>query len=186
MNCLDMLRVILPRLEKKDIALFTTGLISRYAFSLKDRKANFYMIGSMGLVSSVGLGIALNSSKRVFIFDGDGSVLMDMGSLAMIAFERPNNLFHLVLDNEVYESTGRQPSISKHIDLSRVAKALGYKKIYNFCDSAMLRKSIGDIMSQIGPAFIMLKLHSPSPEKGVRRVSIVPHELTERIRRTLL
>lgn len=186
MNSQDALSIILPRLKKTDTALFTTGFISRYAFSFNDRKANFYMTGSMGLVSSLGLGIAINSSKRVFIFDGDGSVLMDMGSLAMIAAERPKNLFHLVLDNEVYESTGRQPSISKHINLSRVAEALGYKKVYNVCDSVVLQESIRDMVSQIGPVFIMLKLYSPSPEKGLRRVSIVPEELTKRIRRTLL
>jgi thiamine pyrophosphate-dependent acetolactate synthase large subunit-like protein len=186
MNSLDVLRILLPKLEKADIALFTTGFICRHAFSFNDRKANFYMTGSMGLVSSVGLGIALNSARRVFIFDGDGSVLMDMGSLAMIAAESPGNLFHIVLDNEVYESTGRQPSISKRINLSRVAQACGYKKIYNFRDSVKLSESIGGIMSQKGPVFIMLKLYSSSPEKGMRRVSITPEALTERIRRTLL
>jgi thiamine pyrophosphate-dependent acetolactate synthase large subunit-like protein len=186
MNSLDALRIILPILEKRDIALFTTGFICRHAFSFNDRKANFYMTGSMGLVSSVGLGIALNSTRRVFIFDGDGSVLMDMGSLAMIAVESPDNLFHIVLDNEVYESTGRQPSLSRRIDLSRVAQACGYKKIYNFSGSAKLQESIGGIMSRKGPVFIMLKLYSPSPEKEMRRVSVTPEALTQRIRRALL
>ena len=110
MNRSQALKIILPNLEESDLCIFTTGFISRRAFAIKDRKANFYMIGSMGLVSSLGLGIALNTNKKVIIFDGDGSLLMDMGTMAMIANYKPENLFHIALDNEVYNSTGGQPT----------------------------------------------------------------------------
>ena len=85
MNSSDAINIILDNLKDGDIAVSTTGFISRRIFALKDRDANFYMIGSMGLVSAVGLGIALNSRKRVVVLDGDGSALMDMGTMAMIA-----------------------------------------------------------------------------------------------------
>ena len=79
------------------------GFICRESFALIDRKANFYMIGSMGLASSIGLGVAMNKpEKKVIIIDGDGNVFMAVGTLAMIAAEAPENLIHVGIDNEVY------------------------------------------------------------------------------------
>ena len=85
------------------------GFICRESFNVKDRRENFYMIGSMGLASAIGLGVALaRPDKKTIIFDGDGNVFMAMGVLAMIAASAPKNLVHVTLDNEVYESTGSQ------------------------------------------------------------------------------
>ena len=90
------------------------GFISRDLFEINDKNSNFYMIGSMGLASSIGLGLALkNPKKRFFIFDGDGNVLMNLGSLATIGSAEPKNLVHIVFDNSSHESTGGQPTISK-------------------------------------------------------------------------
>ena len=93
------------------------------------------MIGSMGLASSIGLGVAINRpEQKTIIIDGDGNVLMSMGTLAMIAAAAPKNLLHIVIDNEAYESTGSQRSLSKSISLEKVALSAGYlqtKKITN-------------------------------------------------------
>jgi len=76
------------------------GFISRDLFEVCDRNSNFYMIGSMGLSSSIGLGLALkNPKKRFFIFDGDGNILMNLGSLVTIGALKPKNLIHVVFDN---------------------------------------------------------------------------------------
>lgn len=180
MNISDALGVIFPHLNDDDIALFTTGMISRYAFSCNDRKSNFYMLGSMGLVSSVGLGIAFNTKKRVFVFDGDGSLLMDMGTMAMISYERPRNLIHILLDNEAYESTGNQPTVSKEIDLSRIAKSMGYSKVLRIGDSERLKSGFKAILSQPGPVFVLIKVDVEN--EGIPpRVFITPEGLTRRI-----
>ena len=73
------------------------GYISRDLFNVLDKKSNFYMIGSMGLASSIGLGVALkNPGKRIFVFDGDGNILMNLGSLVTIGSMKPKNLIHII------------------------------------------------------------------------------------------
>ena len=101
---------VLGHVEADDLVLSTTGMISREVFVADDRAGNFYMLGSMGLLSSFGLGLAmLNPKQRVFMLEGDGSALMNLGALPLIAKEGPENLVHVILDNEAYESTGAQP-----------------------------------------------------------------------------
>ena len=183
MKVSEVIKTILSRLRNSDIALFTTGLISREAFAVKDRPQNFYMLGSMGLVSSIGLGIALNTSKKVVIFDGDGSLLMDLGAMATISSQKPDNLFHIVLDNEAYESTGNQPTVSKDIDLAEIAKAAGYRTVYKFCSFKQLKSKITTLLNQKGPVFILLKLKVSDDRVVPPRVSVSPLALTERTKR---
>ncbi len=107
------------------------GFPSRELFSVKDRPENFYMLGSMGLASSIGLGLALALPERkVMVLDGDGSVLMNMGTLATIAHHAPENYLLVILDNCCYGSTGSQPTCT-HLgtDLFALAKAAGVKKV---------------------------------------------------------
>ena len=104
------------------------GYISRDLFETDDKETNFYMLGSMGLASSIGLGIALkNPKKRVFVFDGDGNILMNLGSLVTIGFLKPKNLVHFIFDNSSHESTGGQPTMTSKIDLQKIAKTVNYK-----------------------------------------------------------
>lgn len=181
MKSSDVMDSFLSYLRDEDIALFTTGLISRNAFSCNDRKANFYMIGSMGLVSSVGLGIALNTTKRVFVFDGDGSIFMDMGTMAMIAQQKPLNFFHIVFDNEVYESTGNQPSLSRQVALDAIAKAAGYKNVFKFSNTIEPQVISDIVKSQTGPVFILFKI-MPGFENEPPRISLTPVDLALRIK----
>ena len=82
----EALEHILTPLSDRDLALFTTGMISREAFNIRDRAENFYMIGSMGLLNALGLGLALQSpARRVWVIEGDGSALMSLGTLPLIA-----------------------------------------------------------------------------------------------------
>ena len=103
------------------------GFISRDLFEANDKESNFYMIGSMGLSSSIGLGVALtNSKKRIFVFDGDGNILMNLGSLITIGSLKPENLVHVIFDNESHESTGGQPTNSSKIKLEKLAYTSNY------------------------------------------------------------
>src|SRR6476661_5934149 len=96
-------------------------------FAAGDRPQNFYTWGSMGLASSVGLGLALaRPDVRVFVLDGDGSLLMNLGSLATIGMLRPSNLVLIVMDNEEYATTGGQPTPTRHgADLEAAARVMG-------------------------------------------------------------
>src|SRR5512137_2774142 len=107
------------------------GYPSRELFSVHDRPQNFYMLGSMGLASSIGLGLALaRPERKVIVLDGDGSVLMNLGTLATIAHHAPENYLLVILDNCCYGSTGSQPTCT-HLgtDLFALAKAAGVKKV---------------------------------------------------------
>jgi len=171
-------------LKQSDIALFTTGLISRRAFSACDRGNNFYMLGSMGLISSFGLGIALNTRKKVVIFDGDGSLLMDMGTMAMVAAERPVNLIHLVLDNQAYESTGRQPTLTRKLDLCAIARSSGYRSVFNFSEDKDLSALILRIKTAKGPVFISVKVRKDNRGEPAR-VSLSPQRIASRLKATI-
>ncbi len=161
------------------------GFIGREAFNAEDREGNFYMIGSMGLASSIGLGVALcRPDKKVVILDGDGNVLMAMGTLAMIAAAAAKNLVHVVIDNRVYESTGRQKTLSEEVKLEKVAKGAGYKKALAVSNPKALEKALEQLMQEEGPSFLLVKVE-PSFDKGTGRVTHTPEEIKERFMRAI-
>jgi len=134
------------------------GFISRDLFEVCDRNSNFYMIGSMGLSSSIGLGLALkNPKKRFFIFDGDGNILMNLGSLVTIGALKPKNLIHVVFDNSSHESTGGQLTFSKKIQIDSLAKTLKYKT-YKATTKRELEKILDKIKKIKGPILILVKI----------------------------
>lgn len=176
------IQTILGKVEDSDLVLSTTGMISREVFVTDDRTANFYMIGSMGLLSSFGLGLALQSpDKRVYVLEGDGSALMSLGALPLIASERPTNLVHVILDNEAYESTGAQPSISSKVDLAEIAKSCGYAHVVRVEDVESLEGALQDNETIPGPNLIMVKV-GIAPVKGIPRITHTPTEIRDRFK----
>ena len=98
---------IVCKFLKDEIVVSANGFISRDVFSSLEKNSNFYMIGSMGLASSIGLGIALKKpKKKIFVFDGDGNILMNLGSLVTIGSLQPRNLIHIIFDNK-YENNNK-------------------------------------------------------------------------------
>ena len=94
---------------KDDPIISANGFISRELFNAYEKNSNFYMIGSMGLASSIGLGVSLkNPKKLIYVFDGDGNILMNLGSMTTIGKLKPKNLVHIIFDNQIHESTGGQ------------------------------------------------------------------------------
>lgn len=119
------------------------GYPSRELYHVADHSRNFYMLGSMGLASSIGLGLALAQSKRVIAIDGDGSILMNLGSLSTIAHFGPENYTLVVLDNRVYASTGNQPShTALGTDLAAIAAACGIASVVTVETPPALREAI--------------------------------------------
>lgn len=121
----------------EDPIVSTTGKASRELFEYREEKKkshkyDFLTVGSMGHSSSIALGVALNKKKtKVWCIDGDGAVLMHMGSMAVIGNNKPKNLVHIVINNGAHETVGGMPTVASNLDLCKIAKACGYKKIYS-------------------------------------------------------
>ena len=113
--------------KEKTILIATTGYTGRELFSIEDRDNHIYMVGSMGCASSFGLGLALaRPDLKIVVIDGDGAALMRMGNFTTIGTYAGNNLIHILLDNEVHDSTGAQSTVSKNVNFAMIAKASGY------------------------------------------------------------
>ncbi len=170
---------IIPLLKDEPV-VHANGFICRESFQLQDRPGNFYMIGSMGLASAIGLGVALvRPDKKVIIFDGDGNVLMSMGTLAMIGATAPKNLVHVVFDNQVYESTGSQRSFSALVPLEEVAKSSGYKVALKATKKEDIKPAFEKLMAGDGPGFLLIKVE-PDFDPQTGRVTHTPQEIKAR------
>ena len=117
----------------------TTGKASRELFEIreatdKNHGRDFLTVGCMGHSSSIALGIALNKKSKIWCVDGDGALLMHMGSMAVIGSQNPNNLVHIVINNEAHETVGGLPTVANSIDICAVAKACGYKRVVSVRD----------------------------------------------------
>ncbi len=149
------------------------------------RDRNFYTYGSMGLCSSIALGMALSSDERVVSLDGDGSLLMNMGTIATIGRERPANLIVVVWDNEQWAQTGFQASHTAfNTDLEEVAQGCGIVKTATVWDEEELATVFAQALEEGGPWFIVAKIQE---EDEYMPVSPVEPEMTlHRFRQTFL
>ena len=127
MQRIDALRAAYPDLEN-DIVVTIMGAVAVELYSLGHRSNFFYLQHAMGLASSMGLGLALSKpNRRVVVFDGDGSLLMNLGTLSTLAWCAPRNLIHVVFDNQSLVSVGGFPTAtSAGSDLAGIAEKSGY------------------------------------------------------------
>ena len=123
------------------------------------------IVGCMGSASTIGLGIALaQSHRKVVVVDGDGSLLMQLGSLVTIAGAAPANFFHFVFENGVYETSGSQPLPAEgRFDFTQMAAAAGYADTVQFDDGAAFTKALPGLLGQRGPLFVSVRTE---PEDG--------------------
>jgi sulfopyruvate decarboxylase subunit beta len=166
------------------------GFICRESFSLGDRRQNFYMIGSMGLASAIGLGVALAQPDwPAVVFDGDGNLLMNLGILPMIGGGpvmgggRPANFVHVVFDNDVYGSTGNQASPSRHARLDAIAAASGYRYTAAVTEAGAVGDAVAAALAGGGPAFVLAKV--TAEEQPAPRIPYPPEEIRDRFRGAL-
>jgi len=159
------------------------GFLSRDLYETCEKPSNFYMIGSMGLASSIGLGIALkNPKKRIYVFDGDGNILMNLGSLVTIAALKPKNFIHFIFDNNSHESTGGQPTNSNKIDIEKIAAAIKFMT-FKISSKNKLKKIISKIKKEDGPIMILVKVDKSNVKS--KRVEISPHKIKKRFMKSL-
>jgi phosphonopyruvate decarboxylase len=163
----------------RDLVVATTGYTGRELYALEDRENQFYMVGSMGCASSLGLGLALaQPQRRIFVADGDGALLMRMGALATIGYERPANLAHVVLDNEMHESTGGQATVSHSVDVASVAAACGYPRTARVTRREQLGVALEDGRS--GPVLAHARVRPGTPAE-LPRPRVSPREVARRL-----
>ncbi|MBI3316343.1 MAG: sulfopyruvate decarboxylase subunit beta [Candidatus Omnitrophica bacterium] len=181
----EAVKIIYSHIKKEPVVL-ATGYLCRAAQAVGDRPENFYMIGSMGMASPIALGIALSKPRiKILALDGDGAVLMNLGTLPVIGALKPANFFHLVIDNESYESTGGQPSYTAIVALEKIALASGYRTAKRVTSPGALRSAIKKLLSQTkGPAFLLVKTKE-GPGCPPPRIQADPAEITRRFSESL-
>jgi thiamine pyrophosphate-dependent acetolactate synthase large subunit-like protein len=112
----------------------------------------------MGLASSIALGVAIkNPNKRIYVFDGDGNILMNLGSITTVGALQQKNYVHIVFDNESHESTGGQPTHTRKIDLKNIAKSVNYT-VYKIMTENGLQRILTKIQNIPGPIMIIIKI----------------------------
>ena len=182
----EALRAAVATLQREPV-IHANGYICRESFAVKDRVENFYMIGSMGMASAIGLGVALTVPDRpTVVFDGDGNLLMSLGILPMIGGGpvvgrgRPANLVHVVFDNALYGSTGNQASPSRTVGLHDIARAAGYERATAVTGADEIRDAVGAALAGGGPSFILARV--TGEEQPAPRIPYPPEEIRDRFR----
>lgn len=132
---------------------------------IRPHPLNYISTGAMGQASSHALGLALGRpDKRVIVIDGDGSLLMNLGSLVTIAGAAPPNLHHFVFENGVYEVNGGHPIPAQNrVDFAALARAAGYPRVVTYSELDDFAASVGEFLRQPGPAFALMKIVAGDP-----------------------
>ncbi len=177
---IDVLRTIHSLLDQETALIAPTGYTSRELYELGDAENNFYMIGSMGCAGPIGMGIAIaQPRKNVIVIDGDGSLLMRLSGMSMIGYYKPENMVHVVLDNNSYESTGGQGTVSDGLNFIEIAHACGYGRAERVRDMLELKEKIHEWKKNRQLTFLYLKIMAGTREK-LGRPSMHPHKVRQR------
>ena len=150
----EAIRRIAAAAGPEDVIVSTTGKASRELFEIREARgegheSDFLTVGSMGHSSSIAMGIALQQPRRrVIVIDGDGAVLMHMGSLALMGANRPGNVIHLVINNGAHETVGGMPTVAGSIDMEQIARGCGYPHAECVRDAEALDASLARAMAR--------------------------------------
>ena len=162
----------------------TTGKTGRELFEFRDRATHFYVVGSMGCASSIGLGVARYQDAPVMVLDGDGAALMRLEALAGIGHAAPPRLIHVILDNQSYDSTGGQATISASVNFPGIAIACGYASACSATGAEAMRAAMLRAQQARGPHLI----HVPvglGAAAGLGRPDVAPRDVAARFRAAL-
>ncbi len=134
---------------------------------LNRRPLNHYFVGAMGLASSHAIGLALaRPDRRVVVLDGDGSLLMNLGTLVSTAEAAPRNMIHFVMENGTYEANGGHPIPGRGaVSFAGLARSAGYRNVYEFSDLKIFEQQVGAILAETGPVFVCLKIVSSGEQE---------------------
>ena len=178
----ELLKTLQPILSER-LVVCNIGLPSQELHDLDDQPSNFYMLGTMGLSSSIGLGLALAQKEPVIAIDGDGSVLTNLGTLPTIANNVADNFILLIVDNGSYGSTGDQPTYAgKKTSLAAVATACGCEHVIE-CPAEECAKALQEALDAHRMTVIVCKCESGNVKVPVIRMD--PVVIRERFMRTV-
>lgn len=167
---------LIAQLSSDDRVVVTTGMPARELYELRVVGGggvgnDFLTVGSMGHTASIALGLAYSQpERRVICLDGDGSVLMHMGSLAIVGQSQQENLIHVVLNNGAHDSVGGQPTCAFAIDLAGVARACGYREVLMAAEPDKIDHAFASLLARKGPSFLEIRVN-----KGARADLGRPH-----------
>ncbi len=175
-------KLIIDQLNEKDIVVSTTGKTSREVFEYREElnqshEKDFLTVGAMGHTSSIAMGVAIEKKDRnVFCLDGDGSVLMHMGSLAINGLRKDlQNFKHIVINNGAHDSVGGQPTVGFEIDFPKIAESCGYTLADTASEVDEIIVKLNKMINHKGRAFLELKVNKGARE-NLGRPTTTPKE----------
>lgn len=173
------LEIILKQFPEDVIIVSTTGKTSREIFEIRENHnephyKDFLTVGCMGHCSSIALGIAIsNPDRKVVCIDGDGALIMHMGSLSTVGKIKPLNFFHILINNQVHESVGGQETSAKFIDFPKLVKANGYTHVFTVNEEKKLTSQLDKLIEKTGPNFLEVNV-KPGSRKNLGRPTVKP------------
>ena len=183
----DAIKAIVKNLDDNDIIISTTGATSRELFEYREElkqghENDFLTVGGMGHANQIALGIAIQKpNRRVFCFDGDGAILMHMGSLAINGSIKCKNLKHIVFNNGAHDSVGGQPTVGFNVDLQSIAKACGYNLVMEAKTNEEIKKCLDKLKKFDDKVFLEIKV-----KKGFRGELSRPTTLPKKNKQCLM
>lgn len=177
----EALEIISALSDCNTAVLASTGKAGRELYEVEDAPNNLYMVGSMGCITPLALGLALNKQEKdIIAIDGDGASLMRLGAFPTNAYYAPRNLLHILLDNNTHDSTGGQATISHHVDFLKLGEAFHYENVIEAKNLDDLKSAIENWKTSKGLTLIYLKIQKGS-KKELGRPNIKPFQVKERL-----
>lgn len=181
MERIEAIEIISRELDGTELVVCANGMICRERFVTDDKPQNFYMLGSMGLASCIGLGVAcVDPGRKVVVLDGDGNLLMNLGAVGMVGDAAPENYYHILLDNAAYGSTGGQRTVSPVMDFTGIARSSGYRTVSKADSPDDLAAMLKELLASAGPSFLWVPVQGGNI-KGIPRVDKSPQEIRDRV-----
>ena len=175
------MNIIVDSTSEEAVFISTTGKTSRELFEIREQRKDhhgkdFYTVGSMGCASAIAFGLGLAESQRkIFILDGDGAALMQLGSMATLGHYKNPRLKHILLDNNAHESTGGQPTVSGGVDFARIAQSSGYEYIEAVEDEETLKRAVQNLETNGKLSLLVIKIRKGS-RSDLGRPTTTPKE----------
>jgi thiamine pyrophosphate-dependent acetolactate synthase large subunit-like protein len=172
MNRYDITKRLVSMLKHEEAVIGGIGYANFDLWAVDSKRAqNFYMLGSMGLAVPIALGVAMGQpNRRTFALEGDGSILMQLGSLATVAARKPKNLAVVILDNGAYQITGGQKALTAEgADIVAIAQGCGLTQSAWAADEAAFEEMVGLALREDGPWLIGCRIDAEKPKDTTER-----------------
>ena len=175
----EVVNFFVDHMHEEDIVVSTTGKLSRELFEARESRGqghekDFLTVGSMGHSAMIAMGIAREKQeRRIFCLDGDGAVIMHMGSLAVAGSNKLKNFVHVLFNNGAHETVGGFPTVSDALDYPKIAQACGYENIFSIETEKELEDLFGQIYMAEGSVFVEIKINLVS-RKNLGRPTTTP------------